>query len=106
VTSDVLDAMAAAFWGNFLNEGESSLGRDWERLGEADRVFESGGQTAVDLLLRLIDTAPRDRDGWLSYLLTGPIELMWQRDADQRRLVEASARSGELAEALSYLERP
>jgi hypothetical protein len=55
-------------------------------------------------LLRLIVTAPRDRDGWLSYLLVGPIELMWQRVTDQRRLVEASAQSGELTEALSYLK--
>ena len=97
--------MASAFWDNFLNESASSLGRDWERLDEAEGVFRSGGQPAVDLLLRLIDTAPRDRDGWLSYLLTGPIEQMWQRDTDQRRLVAASAGCDDLAEALSYLER-
>jgi hypothetical protein len=104
VTTEALDALAAAYWDNFLNESASSLGRDWTRLDEADGIFESGGQPAIDLLLRLIVTAPRDRDGWLSYLLVGPIELMWQRDTDQRRLVEASAQSGELAEALSYLE--
>ena len=75
-----------------------------ERLDQVESILETGGKLAISLVLHLIETAPRDRDGWLSYLLTGPIDDLWRRsDLDQHALVEASAQSDELAEALSYL---
>jgi hypothetical protein len=58
-------------------------------------------------VLELIETAPRDRDGWLSYLLSRPIEDLWRRsEEDQLALVEASGGSADLAEALAHLNAP
>ena len=107
MTSDAVAALTTAYWDNFLNTSSSILGRDWDRLDEVDKIVSAGGRPAIDMVLHLIETAPRDRDGWLSYLLAGPIEDLWGRsEADQMSLVEASAQSAELAEALAYLYAP
>ena len=107
MTSDAVAALSTAYWDDFLNTSISILARDRERLDEVDKILSAGGRPAIDMVLHLIETAPRDRDGWLSYLLAGPIEDLWSRsEADQLSLVEASAQSGELAEALDYLNAP
>ena len=107
MTIDATSALTTAYWDNFLTMSSSSLGRDWERLDQVEQIIRAGGRPATDMVLELIATAPRGRDGWLSYLLSGPIEVLWSRsEADQAALVEASAQSADLAEALTYLNTP
>ena len=72
MTSDAVAALTTAYWDNFLNTSSSILRRDWERLDEVDRIFGAGGRPAIDMVLHLIETAPRDRDGWLSYRPRNP----------------------------------
>jgi hypothetical protein len=107
VTTDPTSALTTAYWDNFLTVSSSSLGRDWDRLDQVEEIIRGGGRSATDLVVDLIETAPRDRDGWLSYLLSGPIEDLWNRsEVDQLALVEASSRSADLAEALAHLDAP
>ena len=107
MTTDPTSALTTAYWDNFLTMSTSSLGRDWDRLDQVEQIFRAGGRPATDMVLELIETAPRDHDGWLSYLLSGPIEDLWSRsEADQAALLEASGRSADLAEALAHLNPP
>lgn len=107
MTIDPTNAQTTAYWDNFLSMSGSSVGQDWDRLDQVELIIQAGGGPATDMVLDLIETAPRARDGWLSYLLSGPIEDLWSRsEADQMALVEASGRSGDLAEALAHLKAP
>lgn len=104
MTADPTSALTTAYWDNFLTMSSSSLGRDWDRLDQVEQIIRAGGRPATDMVLELIETAPRDHDGWLSYLLSGPIEDLWSRsEADQIALAEASGGSADLAEALAHV---
>ncbi len=87
---DSTDLLTAAYWDNFANPNRSSKDMDWEQLDQVESVLAAGGSAAIDLLLRLIKAAPREQEAWLSYLLTGPIEGLWNRsDLGWRALVGA-----------------
>ena len=71
MTGDSTGVLTTAYWDNFTNPSLSTQEMDWERLDQVESILETGGKPAISLVLHLIETAPRDRDGWLSYLLDG-----------------------------------
>jgi hypothetical protein len=99
--------LAVAYWAHFLAGSDSDTGFEaWEAV---DDRCSSGDSAEISLLVELVRAAPRDADGWLSYLLTGPLSDFWRAttDAGRTALISASRSDEALKEACdSLIEYP
>lgn len=107
-----MDRLIEAFWKDFVEtsdvehvdaaEDEPS-GPEWATV-EVDRRCRSGDLDCVPLLVALVEGAPVERDGWLSYLEDGPIRTYWEstNNEGRLRLSSASQTCADLKEVLIF----
>jgi hypothetical protein len=103
VEEGVAHELAVAYWSHFLAGPDSDTGSEaWEA---ADGRCSSGNPAEISLLVELVRTAPSDADGWLSYLLAGPLSDLWRAttDAGRTALIGASRSHEALKEACDSL---
>lgn len=100
---DVDHELAVAYWAHFLAAPDSDYAFEaWE---EVDDRCSSGDPSEISLLVELVRTAPRDAEGWLSYVLTGPLSDFWRSttDAGRAALIDAGRHDEALKEACNSL---
>ena len=108
---DDRDSLVSAFWAEYArlasdeNAGRSESDRDTSPWRSVSDRLVTGDPRYLPLVTKLVQQAPKDEDGWMSYLVGNPLSDYWQASspANRQELLRIAKHIPDLYEILVLL---